>query len=59
MLWIDWYIDFEMATPEGKTLLRKWGLPDHLRGVGNCILGYADKEPVVKPRAEGRIIKVD
>lgn len=46
-------------TPEGKALLRKWGLPEHLRGVGNCILGYADKAPVVKPRAEGRIIKVD
>jgi len=45
--------------PEGKELLRKWGLPEHLRGVGNCILGYTDTEPVPKPRAEGRIIKVD
>ena len=44
--------------PEGKALLRKWGLPEHLRGVGNCILGYADEEPAAKPRAEGRIIKV-
>lgn len=44
---------------EGKTLLQRWGLPTHLRGVGNCILGYADGEPVRKPRAEGRIVKVD
>lgn len=46
-------------SPEGKALLKKWGLPEHLRGVGNCILGYADGEPVRKPRADGRIIKVD
>lgn len=27
--------------PEGKALLRKWGLdPEKYRGVGNCILGY-------------------
>lgn len=46
-------------SPEGKALLKKWGLPEHLRGVGNCILGYADGEPVRKSRAEGRILKVD
>lgn len=45
--------------PEGKALLRSWGLPENLRGVGNCILGYADKVPVPKPRAEGRILKID
>ena len=45
--------------PEGKALLRAWGLPEHLRGVGNCILGYSDKEPTRKPRQPGRIIKVD
>ena len=44
---------------EGKALLKKWGLPEHLRGVGNCILGYADGEPVRKPRDENRILKVD
>lgn len=46
-------------SPEGKALLKKWGLPETLRGVGNCILGYAADEPVRKPRAEGRILKVD
>lgn len=45
--------------PEGKALLRAWGLPEHLRGVGNCILGYSDKQPTRKPRQPGRIIKVD
>ena len=44
--------------PEGKALLEKWGLPERYRGVGNCILGYADEEPVAKERLNGRIIKV-
>ena len=44
--------------PEGKALLEKWGLPERYRGVGNCILGYADEEPKVKERLKGRIIKV-
>ena len=44
--------------PEGKALLEKWGLPERYRGVGNCILGYADEEPAPKERLNGRIIKV-
>ena len=44
---------------EGKSLLKEWGLPEHYRGVGNCILGYADGEPQIKPRTEGRLIKLD
>ena len=45
--------------PEGKELLRKWGLPETLRGVGNCILGYAEGEiPAPKPRKEGRVVRV-
>lgn len=46
-------------TPQGKELLKKWGLPEHYRGIGNCLLGYPDGDPVRKPRQEGRIIKVD
>lgn len=46
-------------TPEGKALLNDWGLPENLRGIGNCILGYAAEEPEAKPRREGRIVKVD
>ena len=44
--------------PEGKALLEKWGLPERYRGVGNCILGYADEEPAPKERLKGRILKV-
>ena len=45
-------------SPEGKELLRKWGLPETLTGVGNCILGYAAQNPEAKPRLDGRIIKI-
>ena len=46
-------------SPEGKALLRKWGLPEHLRGVGNCILGYPSCDhPSPAPRKEGRILKI-
>ena len=45
--------------PEGKELLRKWGLPETLRGVGNCALGYAEGEiPAPKPRKDGYIVRV-
>ena len=45
--------------PEGKALLKKWGLPETLRGVGNCILGYADGEiPAPNPRKAGYIVRV-
>lgn len=45
-------------SPEGKQLLKDWGLPETMRGVGNCILGYPAAEPAQKPRKEGRILKV-
>lgn len=44
--------------PIGKELLKKWGLPDDLIGIGNCILGYAADNPECKPRKEGRVIKI-
>ena len=43
---------------EGKALLRKWGLPETLRGVGNCILRDGGAVPAAKPRKEGRIVKI-
>ena len=44
--------------PEGQELLKKWGLPATLRGVGHCVLGYADgPAPAPKPRKEGYIIR--
>ena len=43
---------------EGKALLREWGLPESLRGVGNCILGYSAENPEPKERKNGRIVKI-
>lgn len=43
---------------EGKALLKKWGLPETLRGVGHCVIGYADEMPETKARFGGRIVKV-
>ena len=45
-------------TPEGKALLKQWGVPEKYRGIGCCILGYAAEEPAPKPRLDGRIWKI-
>ena len=46
-------------SPEGKELLKKWGIHGDYIGVGNCILGYADGElPAAKPRKENYIYRV-
>lgn len=43
----------------GKALLREWGLPETLRGVGSIALGYgAAPAPQPKPRKEGYTLKV-
>lgn len=36
-------------TPEGRQLMRQWGVPENMVGVANCIFGYPDGDP--KPRA--------
>ena len=36
-------------SPEGKELLRDWGIDEKYRGIGNCILGYA-AAPYADPR---------
>ena len=56
--WINRAIE-TFERPEGKALLKKWGLGETWKGVGNCILGYTDA-PVLgdKPRKEGRILRV-
>ena len=47
------------AMPEGKALLAKWGLPEDLVGVGNCILGYPEGNILPpKERRSGRIVRV-
>lgn len=47
-------------TEEGKALMKKWGIDEKYKGIGNCILGYSDKPvPEAKPRKEGRVIYVN
>ena len=46
------------AMPEGKALLEKWGIEGDYIGVGNCILGYADESPEIKPRKDNYIYYV-
>ena len=46
--------------PEGRALLKKWGVSDDEIGVGCCILGYAKGEqPEKKPRRNDQIIVVE
>ncbi|MBO4914995.1 MAG: nitroreductase family protein [Oscillospiraceae bacterium] len=45
--------------PEGKELLRKWGLPETLVGVASIALGYADgPHPEAKPRKADYVVRV-
>ena len=58
---ISWrkYVD-SFDDGEGKALLAKWGVEGEWRGIGHCILGYAD-EGGEKPAAErlaGRVTYV-
>ena len=45
--------------PEGKALLKRWGLPETLVGVASIALGYAaGEQPVAKPRKADYIVRV-
>ena len=44
---------------EGKQLLARWGVEGDYIGVGNCILGYPDEEPIMKPRKPDYIRYID
>ena len=47
------------SLPEGKALLKEWGLDENLRGVYSIALGYADCEhPTPVSRKENYIIKL-
>lgn len=48
------------ASPEGREMLRQWGIPDTYVGVGNCILGYAQEGKIgqAKPRKEDYVVRV-
>lgn len=47
------------ACPEGKAILKKLGIEGEYEGIGNCIVGYADMQPVEKPRKENRVYYVE
>ena len=47
----------EFDSPEGKALLKKWGVDECYIGVGHCILGYAaSAAPAPKPRKKDYVI---
>ncbi|NLC75450.1 MAG: nitroreductase family protein [Clostridiales bacterium] len=49
----------EFDSPEGRELLKKWGITGDYEGIGHCILGYADgEEPADKPRRDGTVYHV-
>ena len=49
----------EVASEEGRALLRKWGVTGEYVGVGHCILGYQDQAPkAAQPRKEDYIYYV-
>lgn len=45
-------------TDEGKALLKSWGVEGDYEGIGHCVLGYADEEPITKPRKENYVYYV-
>ena len=47
------------ATEEGKQLLAQWGVEGDVIGVVNCILGYPDENPAMKPRKPDYIRYID
>lgn len=49
----------EFDSPEGKALLRKWGLDETYRGIGHCILGYADGAlPAARERKSDYVVRI-
>ena len=49
----------EFDSPEGKALLKKWGIEGDYIGVGHCILGYPRTEaPAAKPRKPDAVVYV-
>lgn len=49
----------EFDSPEGKALLKKWGIGEHYRGIGHCILGYAAGElPAARERKSDYIVRI-
>ena len=49
----------EFETEEGKELLKSLGIEGDYEGIGHCILGYPDEEPVTKPRKDNYVYYID
>lgn len=46
-------------SPEGKALLKKWGIEGDYEGIGHCVLGYAAAPlQAPKPRKANYVIRV-
>ena len=45
-------------SPEGKELLKEWGITDEVEGIGFCILGYAKETKEKTQIQENRVIYV-
>lgn len=56
--WID-RAEPVFETEEGKTLMKKWGVPEGYAGVGHCVLGHTNEKLEPKPKKPGRIIYSD
>lgn len=48
---------FEM--PEWQAFLKAQGIDEEYEGIGNCIIGYAEEVPAVKPRKENWVYYID
>ena len=49
----------EFESPEGKAMLKEWGIEGDYEGIGHCVLGYADCElPEAKERKEDYVYYV-
>lgn len=49
----------EFDSPEGKALLKRWGVPERYIGVGHCVLGYPAEAPAApKPRKADYVRRV-
>lgn len=48
----------EFESPFGQELLKSLGIEGKYVGIGHCILGYADEDPLPAPRKENYIFKV-
>lgn len=45
-------------TEEGKQILKDLGIEGNYEGIANCIIGYADIDPIEPPRKETYIYKI-